>query len=232
MNTAFAHAGGSQWLPLEPPVRETVTVERLPFRVRVAQNESDLRKAVAVRHTAYARHLDAQVTDLLRQAEKADTAPGTTLLLAESKIDGSALGSMRIQTNAHGPLAVEQSVCLPDEMQGQKLAEATRLAIAGDHTGHLVKSMLVKAGYLFCLRNEIQYMLITERSPVDRQYQRMLFRDLFPDQGYIPLAHVFGLPHRVMYFDVLDGEALWSQKRHPLLNFMRWTLHPDIELNG
>jgi hypothetical protein len=231
MYTEHAGVAGSQWQPLEPPVRETVTVERLPFKVRVCKTPADVNKAVAVRHAAYARHLDASVADLMRQAEKADTAPGTTLLLAESKVDGSALGSMRIQTNTNGPLALEQSVRLPDEMQGQKLAEATRLAIAGDHTGHLVKSMLVKAGYLFCLRNEVHYMLITARSPVDRQYQRLLFRDLYPEQGYIPLAHVFGLPHRVMYFDVFDGEALWSQRQHPLLNFMRWTLHPDIELN-
>jgi hypothetical protein len=231
MNTEHAGASISQWQPLEPPARETVSVERLPFRVRVCKTPADLNQAVAVRHTAYARHLDASVADLMRQAEKADTAPGTTLLLAESKVDGSVLGSMRIQTNVHGPLAVEQSVRLPDEMQGHKLAEATRLAIAGDRTGHLVKSMLVKAGYLFCLRNEVQYMLITARSPVDRQYQRLLFRDLYPEQGYIPLAHVFGLPHRVMYFDVFDGEALWSERKHPLLDFMRWTLHPDIELN-
>jgi hypothetical protein len=231
MNTEHAGASISQWQPLEPPARETVSVERLPFRVRVCKTPADLNQAVSVRHTAYARHLDASVADLMRQAEKADTAPGTTLLLAESKVDGSVLGSMRIQTNVHGPLAVEQSVRLPDEMQGHKLAEATRLAIAGDRTGHLVKSMLVKAGYLFCLRNEVQYMLITARSPVDRQYQRLLFRDLYPDQGYIPLAHVFGLPHRVMYFDVFDGEALWSERKHPLLDFMRWTLHPDIELN-
>jgi hypothetical protein len=231
MNTDHAGASVGQWQPLEPPARETVNVERLPFRVRVCKTPADLNQAVAVRHTAYARHLDASVVDLMRQAEKADTALGTTLLLAESKVDGSVLGSMRIQTNVYGPLALEQSVRLPDEMQGHKLAEATRLAIAGDRTGHLVKSMLVKAGYLFCLRNEVQYMLITARSPVDRQYQRLLFRDLYPEQGYIPLAHVFGLPHRVMYFDVFDGEALWSERKHPLLDFMRWTLHPDIDLN-
>ena len=207
-------------------------VERLPFRVRVASGPGDLAKAIGVRHTAYSKHLSPLMTEALREPEVADTAPGTVLLLAESKLDGSALGSMRIQTNAHGPLKLEQAIDLPQWMAGKRLAEATRLAVAGDKSGHLVKTVMVKAGFLYCVQNAIHYMLITARAPVDRQYDRLLFRDVFPEMGYMPMQHVFNLPHRVMYFDVFEGETLWSRQRHPLLNFMRGTEHPDIDISG
>ena len=46
--------------------------------------------------------------------ESCDRDPGTAILLAESKLDGAPLGTMRIQTNEYAPLAVEQSVRLPD----------------------------------------------------------------------------------------------------------------------
>lgn len=213
-----AHTGG------------TAAVEYLPFRVRRVATRHDLAKAVAVRSSAYGRHLPPALTKALNAPEKADTQPGTVILLAESKVDGSPLGTMRIQTNAAGPLGLEQSVRLPDWMAGQSLAETTRLAVAGDRSGHLVRLALVKAGYLFCVMQGIRYMLITARAPVDRQYERLLFQDVFPGMGYMPLEHVFNLPHRVMCFDVAQGEALWKSRNHPLLDFFTGTQHPDIRL--
>ena len=44
--------------------------------------------------------------------ENADSEQGVVVLLAESKIDGSPIGTMRIQTNIYKPLALEQSVTL------------------------------------------------------------------------------------------------------------------------
>ena len=45
--------------------------ERLPFIVRVVQNEADLRKAVQVRQTAYCRHVP-ELAELLRAHESYD----------------------------------------------------------------------------------------------------------------------------------------------------------------
>ena len=204
--------------------------EQLPFTIRVVQDEADLIKAVQIRHAAYARHIDPKVADALRQPEDLDTAPGVVILLAESKLDGTALGSMRIQTNQFQPLTVEQSVELPRWMSDKSLAEGTRLGVTQDKVGRLVKTLLVKAGYLYCVKHHIDYMVVTARSPLDRQYERLLFQDVYPGMGFVPLAHVFGLPHRVMYFDVFDGEELWTENQHPLLGFMRFTEHPDLHI--
>lgn len=213
-------------------VPEHYPTEYLPFTVRVVNDEESLQKAIDIRHAAYARHIDPALAEALRKPEAQDRAPGTFVLLAESKLDGSPLGTMRIQTNQFNPLSVEKSVQLPEWMQGRALAETTRLGVTNDKVGNMVKTVLVKAGYLFCVKNNIPYMVITARFPIDRQYDRLLFKDVFPEGGFIPLEHVFNLPHRVMHFDVFGGEGLWSERRHPLLTFMRYTHHPDILLGA
>lgn len=86
--------------------------ERLPFTIRLVRDPADLRKAIAIRHAAYARHVPA-LAETLRAPEHSDAQDGVVVLLAESKLDGSPLGTMRIQTNQYRPLALEQSVDLP-----------------------------------------------------------------------------------------------------------------------
>ena len=94
----------------------TLPEERLPFTVRLVRNEADLKKAVQIRHAAYARHLPI-FAETLKTAETDDAEDGVVVLLAESKLDGSPLGTMRIQTNQFKPLSLEQSIELPDMAQ-------------------------------------------------------------------------------------------------------------------
>lgn len=203
--------------------------ERLPFTVKIARSEEELAKAVNIRHAAYSRHVPA-VAAQLQTSESYDREEGSLVLLAESKLDGSPLGTMRIQTNRYRPLALEQSVDLPDWLQGRSLAEATRLGIAEGRVGRIVKTVLFKAYFEYCLSADVEWMVITARSPLDRQYDALLFKDVFPEGGYIPMQHVGNIPHRVLAFEVGTAEARWAKASHSLLNFMRHTHHPDIDL--
>jgi len=203
--------------------------EWLPFTVTVARSEPDLRDAVHVRQSAYARHLPS-FAQTLGEPEPADRQPGNWVLLARSKLDGSPLGSLRIQTNAQGPLDLEASMSLPPALAHARLAEATRLGLAQGESGRLVKAALFKAFYLICHSQGVDHMVITGRTPIDRQYQRLLFEDVWgPHQTY-PMAHVHQLPHRVMHLHVPSAQARWQAAHHPLLNFMCGTEHPDLQL--
>lgn len=204
--------------------------ERLPFSVRVVSDAEALNKAVYIRHAAYARHVP-DLARSLQQPEPADFADGSVVLLAESHLDGSPLGTMRIQTNRYGPLALEQSLTLPPALSNSLLAEATRLGVAEGRVGTLVKTVLFKAFYLYCLHSGVDWMVVTGRTPVDRQYLRMLFDDVYPDGGYIPMSHVGNLPHRVMKFEVRTAQERWAAVHHPLFKFMVETHHPDIHLD-
>ena len=104
--------------------------ELLPFTVRLVRNEGDLSKAVSIRHSAYARHLP-EFAETLKSPETADAENGVVVLLAESKLDGSPLGSMRIQTNQYKPLCLEQSVTLPAWLKSIPLSAGTLRMASG-----------------------------------------------------------------------------------------------------
>jgi hypothetical protein len=151
-------------------------------------------------------------------------------LLAESKLDGTPIGSTRIRTNLYRPLGVEESIVLPDWLQNKRLVEATRLGIDEGRVGRMVKIALVKACFMYCEDNAIDYSVATGRPPVDRQYEQLMFVDVFPEQGPVPLRHVGNIPHRVMAFEIAGFEARWIEARHPMLNFFFNTHHPDIDI--
>jgi hypothetical protein len=215
----------------DAPTAPAMPEELLPFTVRLVRNEEDLNKAVEIRHAAYARHLPT-FAETLRKAETDDAEKGVVVLLAESKLDGSPLGTMRIQTNQYKPLSLEQSIELPEWLRSRSLAEATRLGVTNEKGGRLVTTVLFKAYFQYCQQTGVEWMVITARAPVDRTYDRLLFNDVFPGADYIPIHHVGNLPHRVMSFNVDTARDRWTQVKHPLLGFMCNIFHPDIDLGN
>jgi hypothetical protein len=203
--------------------------ERLPFTIKVVSNLADLDKAVEMRRTAYRRHLPEFAETM--GVEALDGAPGTVVLLAQSRLDGGPLGTMRVQTNAFGPLAVEQSVRLPDWLGEARLAEATRLGVARGAIGRMVKVALCKAYFMYCAQNGVDWMLITARSPLDREYEAMLFGDVYGQNEFLPMAHVGGLPHRVMAKPVALVRQRWAKVNHPFFGFFFETDHFDIDVS-
>ena len=226
MNDAFAAAAMTQALS---GVR--MAEERLPFTVRVVRGDDALQKAVTIRQAAYARHMPV-LAERLGVPEPNDHDQGSVILLAESKLDGSPLGTMRIQTNRFNPLSIEQAggVELPAWLRDKSQAEATRLGIDLGRTGRLVKSMLFKAFYFYCIEANIEWMVVGARPPLDRMYEALLFQDLFAGQ-YIPMRHFNNIPHRVLALEVGTVEESWAAASHPLYNFFFRRQHPDLDLS-
>ncbi|MDP2367752.1 hypothetical protein [Rhodoferax sp.] len=213
-------------IPNEPAMTE----ETLPFTVRLVRNQDDLNKAVQIRHSAYARHMPA-VAETLRSPERIDTEDGVVVLLAESKLDGSPLGTARIQTNQFQRLGLEESVEFPDWLKGQTLAHISRLGIIQGTGGRLVKFMLFKGLFKYWEQNGIEWAVVAARAPLDRMYQQLLFEDVFPGQGFTPLAHMNNIPHRVMAFEVGTARERWTLANHPLTDFICHTDHPDLDVS-
>ncbi len=220
---------GARFAGLSGAHKQPVVKEILPFTIRLVRDQKDLKKAVDIRQSAYARHLP-EFAETLRVPESTDAQDGVVVLLAESKLDGSALGTMRIQTNRAGPLSLEHSIDLPDWLRVRPLAEAARLGVTDGKSGRLVKTMLFKAFFQYCQQTGIEWMVITARSPIDRQYERLLFNDVYPNMGYIPLMHVNNMPHRIMSFEVGSAQRRWAEANHPLYDFIFRTNHPDLQL--
>jgi hypothetical protein len=205
--------------------------ERLPFTVRAATTVEQLGKAVQIRHRAYGRHVP-MLAEQLRLPEAMDMASGCVVLLAESKLDGEPLGTLRIQTNRCSPLALESSARLPRGFEGCSLAEAARLGVAQGRVGHVVRTALFKAFFLYCVKARVEWMVITARAPLERIYEALLFSDVFPGEPAKPIKHVGNLPHRILSFEVDTAEERWSAARHPLYDFVFKTRHPDIDVGA
>ena len=205
-----------------------MVVERLPFTVRVARSEEDLRKAVQVRYSAYARHMPT-FAEILKKPEDDDTRSDITVLLVESKLDGSALGTARIQTNQSHPLPMERSINLPAWIANQSTAEIRRFGIVRGSEGGLVKMVLVKACFIYCELNDIDWALLGARPPLNRSYEKLMFNDILDGNMFVPLPAENNVPHHAMAFEIGTGKARWIEAQHPLLNFFSYTHHPDIQ---
>ncbi|MFZ5568494.1 MAG: N-acyl amino acid synthase FeeM domain-containing protein [Pseudomonadota bacterium] len=226
-----SEAASYRVLPLPPeylePEEAQTSIEYLPFTVRQVASAADLRKAIDLRHMAYARHLP-EFASALRAPESDDLESGVAILIAESKLDKSILGTVRIQTNLSNPLNMEHSIKLPRWLQNKRLAEVRRLAVAPGNAGRLVKMVLLKAVYQFCVHQELEWILVAARRPLDRMYEQLTLKDVLDGQTFIPLPRANNVEHRVLG---LETRAFLSQLvavEHPLLDFFFHTEHPDI----
>jgi hypothetical protein len=204
-----------------------VTEERLPFTLRQVSDANDLHRAVDLRHRAYARHLPG-FADALRVPETDDTEEGVLVLIAESKVDGSILGTVRIQTNLINPLNMEQSIDLPEWLNGKSIAEVRRLAVAPGTAGRLVKMVLLKAVYQYCAQNNLEWILVAARRPLDMTYEKLTLEDVLDGRTFIPIPRENNVPHRVLGLETQAFHDRLVAAKHPLLNFFFYTQHPDI----
>lgn len=221
--------------------------QRLPFRIYPTTDQAELTEIAALRAEAYGRRLPG-LARLLAEPEPDDAAEGNAVLAVRASPGGNCgcttpsgqdgwtpqacqpgrlLGSLRLHTNLHRSLPVEGSVPFPDRLRTALLVEVTRLAVA-PKADRLVKLALFKASYLFGLANGIDHLVAAGRAEVYRQYAEMLFDEVAPGTGLVPLRHAGGLGHMVMHLPVAGARARWTAVQHPWLEFMVDTEHPDI----
>lgn len=184
----------------------------LPFVVRAARDDHDLERVAQLRAQAYGRYLPAFAVSL-RAVEATDRAHGTVVVLCESKHDRRVVGSVRLPAwlTDDGPLV-----------------EPTRLVVeAGEHST-LVRNALFKACYLHARDAGAYWLVAAARAPLDRLYQRLLFRDVFDDALPRPMQHIGHLPHRVLALPLRDVVTLYRAQDHGLTRFMLDTHHPDV----
>jgi len=205
------------------------TAHHLPVTIRVAATEVDLRKVLAVR--AGAGHcIEPGAPVAPSSPENWDQRPNATLLLAESRLDGEALGSLRILASERGRLMVEDRVDLPASLRTGSLAEASRLAVRPGRNATLVRLMLWKAFHRYCLAAQIDTMLIAVREPVDRQYEWLGFHDALPGAMRFSPAGGGAATHRLMKLGVFEAHERSTHAGHPLHDFFFVERHPEIDL--
>lgn len=203
--------------------------ELLPFHVRVAESPQDLRRAVEIRATAYARHIP-DLGRVLREPEVDDFRPDALLLLAESKLDKAVVGSLRLQHNIDQPLRIEGEIELPAAMRGKRLVEVRRLGVGNGTSGRMVMAALVKAAYELCHAGQIDYLVFCARPTVAAIYRTMHFDDLLGG-GTVLLTYANSEPHNVFALPIRDADRRWRTAGFHLYDFTARTEHPDIRID-
>lgn len=203
--------------------------QSLSFEIRIARTPQELEAACRVRAQSYGHHLP-QLHETMLEPDLLDADENTVVVLCVDKASGSAVGTARFQTNAGGPLLIEHSVTVPEEMRQDTRAEITRLsAVPG--ADPLVKLSLMKTSYLFCIATQVRWMVIGARSDaLVRQYRRLGFTSMLDLGRMLPLLHMGRLQHHILMFNVTAAESHWRETKHPLYDFMIETAHPDIQL--
>jgi hypothetical protein len=181
-------------------------VQTLPFTVSLVRTDAKLNGAVALRKVSFNRHYSNIVghdSNSFGEAERKDVQAGTVLLIATSKIDGSVVGSLRIETNLLRPFSLEHEVSLPDGLKGRPLALVTRFSVVNGREGIGVFLGLGKAMYLYCLAKQIQVVLMfTAFDSLQRLYLKFGFRPIDQKTGKFQLNEYPNLALSGFYCDL------------------------------
>lgn len=202
------------------------TSHHLPVTIRVASTDADLRKVLAVRAAAAGKPSTSSATG----PETWDQRPNATLLIAESRIDGDALGSLRILASERGRLMVEDRVALPQSLRAVSVAEASCLAVKAGRNATLVRLMLWKAFHRYCLAAQVDTMLIAVRESALRQYEWLGFHDPQPAPVRFSPDGTGPATHRLLTLGVFEAHERSLQGGHPLHDFFFVERHPEIDL--
>jgi hypothetical protein len=216
-------------IPLSPTRSSGIQSVNLPFIIRIVRTEEHLSKAVDVRAETYRKH-HPELASQLSNAEAADRAPFSLVLLAEAKQDGAAIGTMRIETNVSSPLNVESLIPTSSGLNNKTLAFVTRLGIRKRDDSQLIKVALFKALHRYCLACQIDSMVVTAKPPMDRQYVKLGFKDLYEPNKLIPIPWSNGIATRLLALETFRAEQDWRATDHPLYKFMIEDFCPDIQI--
>jgi N-acyl amino acid synthase FeeM len=205
------------------------TSEKLPFVVRMVETPQDLRKAVEIRSSAFARHIPS-FGEALRDPEADDHRRDVLLLIAERKTDRKVIGSMRMQPNTYRPLRVEGEATLPSTYRGRRLIEFMRLGVENGNAGRMVMAALAKAGYELCHATRFDFILAAGRRSTAEIYRSMRFDDVFEGET-VELSYAQNMQHSIFALPIFEADRRWRTARHALYGFMARTEHPDIRVD-
>jgi hypothetical protein len=167
------------------------------------------------------------VGEALRTAEKEDLRSDVLLLIAERKLDGRPIGTMRLEPNFNGPLRIERETTLPGLYRRSRLIETTRLGVGDGSTGSMVMAALVKAAFEICRACDVGYAIAVGRRSMAEMFRSMCFDAV---EGPVRISYAKNVPLWIFAIPILEWESRLRAKGHFYFDFMARTEHPDIAI--
>ncbi len=200
-----------------------------PYSVRIVRTPDQLQAAVDVRYQAYSEKLQALASKVSQPGEL-DFKHGPVVLLAENRLTGAPVGTLRLNTGAT-ILEMLADIDLPDTIVRERVAFVSRMAVIGMvQERQLVRNLMQKAVFQLCIAKQLNRMLLLAVEPRERLFYRCGFSDVFVDGQARHPAFLDRFPVKALYADTYSMERLWKEEGHPLYDFLFRTFHPEIEV--
>lgn len=200
-----------------------------PFRIRLVRTSEQLRQAVSVRRVAYSERFAALAGDV-EVPEICDREHEPSILIAENVDSGRVVGTVRLNL---GPNVLDllDDVDLPESFRSERVCYVSRMAAIG--TGkekRVIRELLSKAMFQFCLARQIQRLLLAPVVPRERLYYSWGFENVFSDgQPRTPKL----LHHQqtiLLQQEMFSVERRWKEENHSKYDFLFRTFHPEIQI--
>lgn len=218
-----------QNLIIPPWVSPYRAVCLLPFTVRLSKTYEDLAKVVQIRSSSYGRHVP-EIGHLLASPESDDFRDDVLHLIVESKLDGSVLGSIRLQPNITRPLRIEGECEMPEKYQVPRKIELMRLGVKNGADGLSVNFAIYKACCEICYRCGFEYIFVAGRNPLNRLYKALQYEDVL-DGETVPLSYAAGIQHNIFALPVDKIHELCDKTYPTFRRFLCEEDHPDIDID-
>lgn len=198
------------------------------FKIKLARTIDQQSLAASIRERAYKHHLPS-LSDILANTDPIDLDRETVQLYCEDSL-GDPVGSLRFTGNKYRKLPLANSTLLPSTISEVNAAEITRLVVPPNSQSRYIKSLLFKSVYLYCVALQVKTIVAGARFPLDIEYQKLGFVEIFPGLGYVPIAHTGGIPHKILCCDVPSLNTKWRLENHPSYSFLFETFHEEIKI--
>lgn len=198
--------------------------QSLPFRISILKTAAELKEAVQHRSLGYGRRSVA-LGGSLEMPEAGDArAHGREILIATSKMDGSIIGSLRLEINFYQPVSVQRYAQLPAEINSRRIMDANRFCC---FESNICRAALFKAAIAYGASKDVDHFIIATLDKLVPLYASVGFAPLFDDGRMHPIPSAENLPHRIMELDVRNARALVVQRRPSVVDFLFDTDHSD-----
>lgn len=159
-----------------------------------------LDRVVALRKSVYARH----ERPIAIERESIDSAPATAVFGVRDA-DRRLFATMRVSFSEDGGTPWLDKYQIPASYRGSRLASFERLAIdAGGSRAARAKQVLFKAAFLIALGSDVDWIVISTVTPLNRLFESLGFASLFDDGRQVQLDW-FGAPQHILALRANDS---------------------------
>ena len=198
------------------------------IQVKRATSQTDFDLVAELRRSGFSRVIGNKEARAISWIDQTDRSPGVFTLLGFSS-QGQAIATMRIQDSRIGSLELQRFVDVETLIshEDKPVAQFSRLTASKGEQSVSAMFGLFKAGWLWCMKEQLKSIVIATPHWSKPIYDFMLFNDLGP-LGRFKHQFAGDSEHVTMKLPVQEAEYIWRRGGQPLCAQFTEIEHADL----